>query len=110
MTMELQEHVLGELFGGGAIVKEVEGDAEHHRLMTVDERLEIEGYLGLERGGQGGPHPSRDIYEKDGAPGCRLNEEGRGQRAYFASAEACVLVSGPMPEICSRAGSSFAPS
>ncbi len=103
IPMELQEDVLRELFGGRSVLKEVEGDAEHHPLMASDQGLELERLL--EFGlvfvcGESGPHPSRDLYEKDGAPGCRP--------AYFSSAG--VFVSGPMPAIWSRAGSSLAPS
>ena len=68
MLVELQEDVLRELFGGRSILKDVETDAEDHRLVPADQGLEV---VGFDYGGECGPHPSRDIYEKDGEAGCR---------------------------------------
>src|SRR5262249_32943779 len=79
MVMQLQEHVLREVFGRRPVLQGVIRDAEHHRLMTCDEDVEVQRVERVDRGGVesagvGGeccPHPSWDIYEKDGAVGCR---------------------------------------
>jgi len=81
MSMQLEEDVLRELFGRRAILKEVEGDAEHHGLVPPDQGLEldcdVDGVSGVSGGGgECSPHPSRDIYEKDGAADAGLRAEG----------------------------------
>src|SRR5262249_3210456 len=75
MMMQLKKDLLREVLRGRPVLEVVIGDAEHHRLMTCDQDVEVEridgrGLDGACVGSECGSHPSWDIYEKDGAPGC----------------------------------------
>ena len=43
VSIELEKHLLGEILGGGPASQYVEGDAEHHGFISLDERAEGRG-------------------------------------------------------------------